>query len=53
MIILQYYGIYPSSMVLPPVLRSQGQSQVLLLHTLYGRALNMLYKNMYDVTEKM
>ncbi len=48
MIILQYYGIYESSMVLPRVLRSQGQSQVLSSHTLYRRALNVLYKNMYD-----
>ncbi len=48
MIILQYYGIYQNSMVLPPVLRSQGQSQILSSHTLYGRALNVLYKNMYD-----
>ncbi len=52
MIVIQYYGMYKSSMVLPPVLRSQVLSQVLLLHTLYGRALNMLYKNMYDDSKR-
>lgn len=52
MTVIQYYGMYQSSMVLPSVLRSQGRSQVLFLHTLYGRALNMLYKNMYDDSKR-